>query len=153
MDTVAEPTEILTTAATRNATSTIGRGRLPTKLPNNSPIPEFCRINLSIPPPAISRMILPQECREFVIMFVISLMLKPPGSPKNSMAQIVDSKSAMTGVPRNSRTGCAGFMNGITEDNVFRMIKNSGSRMIHTISQKFGFLPVFFCSASFSFSR
>lgn len=34
MDTVAEPTEILTTAATRNATSTIGRGRLPTKLPN-----------------------------------------------------------------------------------------------------------------------
>ena len=41
MDTVADPTEILTTAATKKATNTIGNGKLPTKLPNNSPIPEF----------------------------------------------------------------------------------------------------------------
>ena len=41
IDTVAEPTEILTTAATKNATNTIGNGRLPTRFPNNSPIPEF----------------------------------------------------------------------------------------------------------------
>ena len=41
MDTVAEPTETLTAAATRKATSTIGSGNPPTKFPNNSPIPEF----------------------------------------------------------------------------------------------------------------
>ena len=41
IETVAEPTEILTTAATRNATSTIGSGKAPTKFPKSSPIPEF----------------------------------------------------------------------------------------------------------------
>ena len=119
MDTVADPTEILTTAATRNATSTIGRGRLPTKLPNNSPIPEFCKDKSQHSRRReISADILPQECRFRHNVRDLFYAETTGQSHKNSMAQIVDSNSAMTGVPANSRTGCAGFANGITEDNV-----------------------------------
>ena len=50
----------------------------------------------------------PEEWIDLIIIFVISLTLKPAGSPKNSIAQIVDNKSAITGVPRNSRIGCTG---------------------------------------------
>ena len=35
-------------------------------------------------------MIFPQECNEFVITVVISVIPNPPGNPKNSIAQIVD---------------------------------------------------------------
>ena len=87
------------------------------------------------------------------MIFVSSFILNPPHNPKNNIAQIVESKSAITGVPRNSNKGCAGFINGMIEDNVFKIIRNNGSKIMHTISQKFGFLSVAFCSAYFSFSK
>ena len=89
-------------------------------------------------------MIFPQECKEFVITFVISTRLNPAGSPKNSIAQIVESRSAITGVPRNSSTGCAGAINGIMEDNVFRIIRNNGSKIMLTINANFGLFPFSF---------
>ncbi|CUQ54955.1 Uncharacterised protein [Dorea longicatena] len=98
-------------------------------------------------------MIFPQECNEFVITVVISVIPNPPGNPKNSIAQIVDKSNAITGVPKNSSTGCTGFINGITDDNVFKMIKNSGNKIILTIKKKFGLFPFSFSCASFSFSR
>ena len=45
--TVAEPTQILTSAATKNATTTIGRFMDATALPMISPKPEYCKISVS----------------------------------------------------------------------------------------------------------
>ena len=67
--TVDEPTQILTSAATIKATTTIGIFTEATALPIRSPSPEYWRIYLSTPPQAVTSKIRPVGSSDFVIIF------------------------------------------------------------------------------------
>ncbi len=73
--TVAEPTQILTNAATINATTTIGRFAEDTALPIRSPKPEYCSIYRSTPPQAVTSRISPVGSSDFVMIFSNSSIL------------------------------------------------------------------------------
>ena len=140
MATVADPTQIRTSAATTKATTTIGRFADATAFPITSPSPEYCSMYRSTPPQAVTRRISPVGSKDFVITFSKSSSVYPCRSPRIAIAATVAIRSATKGSPKNANTGASPPKAGTTPETESRIINIRGIRIIPTIVQKLGSL-------------